>query len=238
MTHFSLVDDSRRKIHVHVARQIARKILSGELQPNDKLPCEMVLCDALGVSRTALREATKLLSGKGLIESKTKVGTKVLPRNYWHFLDPQLIDWMESLDDNQVFLQQFLGLRKAIEPEACALAAAHATEEQKSVLTTIFQEMVMAANRFDFNDWTIHDHLFHKTIFLATDNQFYIPFGNILTSIFKQFIDHSAEGGRFCLEEHRAIYDAILAGDVAGARTASRVLLNDENQKLSLVVNG
>ncbi len=95
--------------------------------------------------------------------------------------------------------------------------------------------MTIAANNFDYEEWTTNDHLFHQTIFLSTGNQFYIPFANILSTIFKQFIDHSAEGGRFCLEEHKAIYDAIMSGDAKQARIASQVLLDDENQKLSRV---
>ncbi|MFA0280023.1 GntR family transcriptional regulator, partial [Vibrio sp. 10N.222.55.F8] len=46
---------------------------------------------------------------------------------------------------------------------------------------------------------------------------------------------HSAEGGRFCLEEHKAIYDAIMSGNAKQARVASQLLLDDENQKLSKV---
>lgn len=237
MALFSAVENSSRKIHVQVARQIARKILSGELNQNEKLPSEVELCHLFGISRTALRESTKLLSAKGLIESKPKVGTHIRPRHHWHFLDPQLLEWIQDLEDTQPFLAQFLGLRKAIEPEACALAAAHATVEQRKTLSVIFQKMTMAANGFDYEEWTFNDHLFHQTIFLSTGNQFYIPFSNILSTIFKQFIDHSAEGGRFCLEEHKAIYDAIMAGRSEDARSASRVLLNDNNQKLAQVVN-
>ncbi|MEZ8824746.1 FadR/GntR family transcriptional regulator [Vibrio amylolyticus] len=233
MTTFSLVENSNRRIHVQVARQIARKILSGELKEFEKLPNEMDLCDIFGVSRTALRESTKLLSAKGLIESKPKVGTHVCARNQWHFLDPQLLDWIQDLDDTQPFLAQFLGLRKAIEPEACAIAATKATVEQRKTISVLFQKMTIAANSFDYDEWTVNDQLFHQAIFASTQNQFYIPFANILSTIFKQFIDHSAEGGRFCLAEHKAIYDAIMSGEADKARTASIQLLNDENQKLA-----
>ncbi|AXT73002.1 FadR/GntR family transcriptional regulator [Vibrio sp. dhg] len=238
MAEFALVGNSNHKIHVQVARQIARKILSEELRQNEKLPSEMELCKLFGVSRTALRESTKLLSAKGLILSKPKVGTTVLPRNYWHFLDPQLLEWIQDLEDTKPFLSQFLGLRKAIEPEACALAANNASAEQRKELSVIFQRMSMAANRHDYEDWIMNDHLFHQTIFLCTRNHFYIPFSNILSTIFKLFIDESVEGGRFCLNEHRSIYDAIMAGNQFQARLASQILLNDENQKLSKVVNG
>ncbi|MGC9494041.1 FadR/GntR family transcriptional regulator [Vibrio genomosp. F10] len=242
MTIFSLVSNSSRRIHVQVARQIARSILSGELEEHQKLPNELELCEMFGVSRTALRESTKLLSAKGLISSKPKVGTHILPRNQWHFLDPQLLEWIQDLEDTQPFLSQFLGLRKAIEPEACALAAINATVEQRKTLSVLFQKMTIAANSFDYDEWTINDHLFHQAIFVSTQNQFYIPFGNILSTIFKQFIDHSAEGGRFCLAEHNTIYEAIMSGEPDRARTSSIVLLNDENQKLAQVpvqfVNG
>ncbi|CAM3125040.1 FadR/GntR family transcriptional regulator [Vibrio rarus] len=233
MSLFALVENSDRRIHVQVARQIARKILSGELKENQKIPCETELCEAFGVSRTALRESTKLLSAKGLIESKPKVGTRICPRREWHFLDPQFLDWIQDLDEINPFLAQFLGLRKAIEPEACALAAVHATAEQRKDLSKYFQLMTIAANEFDYESWAINDHLFHQTIFLATGNQFYVPFSNILSTMFKQFIDHSAVGGRFCLEEHKAIYDGIMSGNEAGARIASKSLLDDENQALA-----
>ncbi|MGR5540958.1 FadR/GntR family transcriptional regulator, partial [Vibrio campbellii] len=87
-------------------------------------------------------------------------------------------------------------------------------------------------------EWTVNDHLFHQTIFMSTGNQFYLPFGNILETIFTQFLAASVEGGRFCLEEHQAIYDAIMAGRSDEARMASHALLNDDNQRLARVVNG
>jgi len=234
---FPVVEGSKRRIHIQVARQIARKILSGELNENQKLPSEMELCHSLGVSRTALRESTKLLSAKGLIESRPKVGTHILPRSHWHFLDAQLLEWIQDIEDIQPFLSQFLGLRKAIEPEACAFAAMNATAEQRKALSVYFQKMTEAADSFDYPAWIINDHRFHQTIFLSTGNQFYVPFANILETIFKQFINHSSEGGRFCLKEHRAIYNSIMAGDSEQARIDAQALLDDENQRLALVAN-
>lgn len=233
MAVFSIVSDSSRRLHVQVARQIARKILSGELQQREKLPSELELCKQFGISRTALRESTKLLTSKGLLESKPKVGTHIRERQFWHFLDPQLLEWIQDIEDTEPFLKQFLGLRKAIEPEACALAASNASIEQRKTLSILIQQMTVAAKEFDYATWGEVDHKFHQTIFLSTGNQFYIPFGNILNTIFLQFIDKSAEGGRFCIDEHRAIYDAIMSGQPDQARFSSLNLLNDENQKLA-----
>ncbi|MFA0228566.1 FadR/GntR family transcriptional regulator, partial [Vibrio sp. 10N.261.45.A7] len=216
------------------AREIARGILSGELPQGSIIPGEMALCEQFGISRTALREAVKLLTSKGLLESRPKIGTRVVDRAYWNFLDPQLIEWMDGLTDVDQFCSQFLGLRRAIEPEACALAAKFATAEQRIELSEIFQKMVEVdeAEVFDQERWTDIDTRFHSLIFNATGNDFYLPFGNILTTMFVNFIVHSSEEGSTCINEHRRIYEAIMAGDSDKARVVSAAHLQDANHRL------
>jgi len=92
----------KTNLHVQVARTIARSIVSGDLAQGSIIPREMILCQQFGISRTALREAIKLLTSKGLLRSKPKIGTTVLGKSNWNHL----------------------------EPEACALAAKNATVEQ------------------------------------------------------------------------------------------------------------
>lgn len=234
---FHSISGSKRSLHVQVAREIARGILSGKLPQGSILPGEMVLCEQFGISRTALREAVKLLTSKGLLESRPKVGTRVINRAYWNFLDPQLIEWMDGLADTDQFCGQFLGLRRAIEPEACALAAIHATAEQRIELSETFQQMVdvAEAEEFDHEKWMEVDTRFHSLIFNATGNDFYLPFGNILTTMFVNFIAHSSEEGSTCIKEHRQIYDAIMAGNAEKARQASANHLLDSKHRLAPV---
>ncbi|MGF1746666.1 FadR/GntR family transcriptional regulator [Vibrio minamisatsumaniensis] len=234
VTTFNSISGSKRSLHVQVAREIARGILSGELPQGSIIPGEMALCEQFGISRTALREAVKLLTSKGLLESRPKIGTRVVDRAYWNFLDPQLIEWMDGLTDIDQFCSQFLGLRRAIEPEACALAAKFATAEQRIELSEIFQKMVEVdeAEVFDQERWTDIDTRFHSLIFNATGNDFYLPFGNILTTMFVNFIVHSSEEGSTCINEHRRIYEAIMAGDSDKARLMSAAHLQDANHRL------
>ncbi|WP_162047865.1 FadR/GntR family transcriptional regulator [Vibrio taketomensis] len=231
---FHSISGSKRSLHVQVAREIARGILSGKLAQGSILPGEIALCEQFGISRTALREAVKLLTSKGLLESRPKVGTRVISRAYWNFLDPQLIEWMDGLADTDQFCSQFLGLRRAIEPEACALAAKHATAEQRIELSETFQQMVeiAEADDFDQNAWMKVDTRFHSLIFNATGNDFYLPFGNILTTMFVNFIAHSSEEGSTCIKEHRQIYDAIMAGNAEKARQASANHLLESKHRL------
>ncbi|CAM4176812.1 MULTISPECIES: FadR/GntR family transcriptional regulator [Vibrio] len=234
---FNSIAGSKRSLHVQVAREIARGILSGNLAQGSILPGEMTLCEQFGISRTALREAVKLLTSKGLLESRPKVGTKVVDRAYWNFLDPQLIEWMDGLADIDQFCFQFLGLRRAIEPEACALAAQFATAEQRIELSETFQEMVEVASEDELNieRWTDVDMRFHSLIFNSTGNDFYLPFGNILTTMFVNFIVHSSEEGNTCINEHREIYDAIMAGNSDKARQASANHLQEGKHRLPAV---
>ncbi|MGF1765527.1 FadR/GntR family transcriptional regulator [Aliivibrio kagoshimensis] len=231
---FNSISGSKRSLHVQVAREIARGILSGDLPQGSIIPGEMSLCEQFGISRTALREAVKLLTSKGLLESRPKIGTRVVNRAYWNFLDSQLIEWMDGLADVDQFCFQFLGLRRAIEPEACALAAKFATADQRIELSEIFQKMVEISDAVEFNQqaWTDIDMKFHSLIFNATGNDFYLPFGNILTTMFINFIVHSSEEGSTCINEHRQIYEAIMAGNCEKARQASADHLKEENHRL------
>lgn len=234
---FRSISGSKRSLHVQVAREIARGILSGKLSQGSILPGEMALCEQFGISRTALREAVKLLTSKGLLESRPKVGTRIINREYWNFLDPQLIEWMDGLIDTDKFCGQFLGLRRAIEPEACALAAIHATADQRIELSETFQQMVEVAeaDEFDQARWMEIDTRFHSLIFKATGNDFYLPFGNILNTMFVNFIAYSSEDGNTCIKEHRQIYDAIMAGNADKARLASTNHLLDSNHRLAAI---
>ena len=231
---FNSISGSKRSLHVQVARKIARRILSGELPQDSIIPGEIVLCEQFGISRTALREAVKLLTSKGLLESRPKIGTRVVEREYWNFLDPQLIEWMDGLTDTDLFCHQFLGLRRAIEPEACALAAKLATVEQRIELSATFKQMneISEADQFDKVAWTDVDMRFHSLIFNATGNDFYLPFGNILATMFIHFIAHSSLQGSTCINEHRCIYEAIMAGDSEKAKEASFLHLQESKHLL------
>ncbi|BEU03657.1 GntR family transcriptional regulator [Agarivorans sp. OAG1] len=230
---FMQIEGASRSLHLQVAREIARGILSGSLPQGSIIPGELDLCEQFGVSRTALREAIKLLNSKGLLESRPKIGTRVRDREYWNFLDSQLLDWMMGLSNTEQAYQEFLALRRAIEPEAAALAARNATAEQRMGLSAVFQQMFDVATGVDEDtSWTDVDMEFHRLVFLSTGNSFYIPFANVLRTMFIGFIDHSSKEGGTCIDEHKAIYDAIMAGNAEKAREANLALLNNSNHRL------
>jgi DNA-binding GntR family transcriptional regulator len=85
-----------------VARQIFYAMLDDRFPAGSILPNEHQLANDLGVSRTALREAIKGLVAKGMLETRRKRGTQVLPRAAWNMLDPDVIAWSRRAGSRQV----------------------------------------------------------------------------------------------------------------------------------------
>ena len=142
------------------------------------------------------------------------------------------MEWVTGLGNNEDVYKEFLALRRAIEPAAAALAAINATAEQRIMLSATFQEMDDLTRDFDAQRWVEVDMQFHRLVFLSSGNSFYLPFANILATMFKSFIGHSSEKGGTCIKEHRAIYTAIMAGDAEKARQANVELLTNTNHRL------
>src|SRR4051812_32796545 len=84
------------RLHGAVAREIGMAIVSGQLRPGHVLDGEIEASSQRRVSRTAYREAIRILSAKGLIHSRPRTGTRVSEIASWHLLDPDVLAWMFS----------------------------------------------------------------------------------------------------------------------------------------------
>ena len=97
--------------------------MSGTYAPGTVLSSEVDFSEALQVSRGAFREAMQVLSAKGLVESRPKTGTRVLPRSRWNLLDPDVLAWAFSGEPDPVFVRGIFELRAIVEPGAARIAA-------------------------------------------------------------------------------------------------------------------
>ena len=97
------------------------------------------------VSRSAVREAIKMLMAKGLLSSRPKIGSWVEPRERWNLLDRDVLGWYAASPDREVFLQTVQEFRHIIEPEATALAAARRSDEQMAEISRALRDMADAA---------------------------------------------------------------------------------------------
>ena len=84
----------RKSMHAQIVRDLGLRIVAGEFAPGGKLPAEAALCETYQVSRSVLREATRVLVAKGLVVSRQRAGVIVRPRAEWHLLDPDVLYWL------------------------------------------------------------------------------------------------------------------------------------------------
>jgi DNA-binding FadR family transcriptional regulator len=101
-------------LHHLVARKIYAAIAGGHFPEGSILPNEQALGDTLGVSRTALREAIKGLSSKGMLETRRRRGTMVLDRSHWTQIDGEVINWSRKVDSGKVSCELWQALQSVM----------------------------------------------------------------------------------------------------------------------------
>ena len=218
---------SGRNLHGQVVKSLGHGVVGGAYPAGELLPNEEVLCRTLDVSRTALREAIKVLAAKGLLESRPRVGTWVRPQASWNMLDPDVLSWRCATGPDAQFLRHLTEMREIIEPAAAALAARGRSPAQLAALEAAYQAMEEAAN---VTEWVEADLAFHSAILQATNNPLLVPLVAIIGSALESLLGISARKSsdvKDALPDHRKVLDAIRAGDAQRALHRMSVMLSD-----------
>ena len=221
---------ARRKalrLHGTIARDLGISIVSGRYRPGEVLSNEVAASDRLHVSRTAYREALRILAAKGLVESRPRAGTRVSDRAKWHLLDPDVLSWIFEFEPDDRLLASLFELRKIFEPEAAALAAKRRTQAHLDRMAEALEGM--AEHTLAAEEGRMADQNFHAALLEASSNPFLATLTSSVgaavtwTTIFKQRISPLR---RDPLPDHRRVYEAIAAGDAEGAHQAMAELVD------------
>ena len=218
---------TKRNLHGRVAHELGKRIVGGSYEPGDLLPPEAAIGQEMAVSRTALREAFKVLTAKGLIESRPKVGTRVRARKDWNMLDPDVLSWSFATKPSVRFLQSLFEMRRVFEPSAAAMAAKRRTAAQLADIEAAYLSMERAT--LDTDEMLTTDLSFHLSILNATDNEFMISLGMMIeTALIGSFSLSSSKPRAFtdALAGHKAIYLGIRNSDPKRARFEMETLLD------------
>src|SRR5215468_7125056 len=156
-----------RGIHGRVVNAIGEAIVKGRYRPGTLLPREPELIAKFGVSRTALREALKVLAAKGLVETRQRVGTRVRPPEQWNHFDPEITAWQLADGFRDGFVHDLIEFRQTMEPAAARLAAIRASPEDIADIAAALEAMEEGAARNDPAAYAEADASFHIRIFLA-----------------------------------------------------------------------
>jgi DNA-binding FadR family transcriptional regulator len=214
-------------LHARLLDQLGQSIVRGDLAPGDPLPNADDWSAAHGVSRTVLREVIKVLAGKGMVESRPKIGTRIRDRADWNFLDPDVLAWRYGATTNFTDARSLFELRRAIEPMAGALAAERAEPAEIANLEKLYDNMERSAD--DNERFAEADLVFHQAILRMTGNELFGSLAALTETamlISFRMSDDNPFGQRPSLPLHKRVCDCIATHDPAGAREALIELLD------------
>ena len=212
----------KKKLPERVIDEIRHRLKTGQLKVGEKLPNQNELSSELGVSRTSLREAMKILDLLGAIEQRPGYGTVI--RKEIPELHAQGANLPLMSDPAATF--ELLEAREILECGAVRLAAQKATPVQIERLQALVEEMDTHLATEESEKFKKIDNAFHALINAASGNRFLTDPGVALNQYVQQFIDENIDLLPGLLKAsqqyHRAVCDAIAERDPDRAEKAMR----------------
>src|SRR5580698_883598 len=211
-----------------IANHIGIAIVTGVYSADNPIPIEAELCRQYSASRTVLREAVKMLTAKGLLGSRPRLGTWVQPESNWNLLDPDVLGWLLERKFSPALLIEFTEMRLAVEPGAATLAANVAGPEEKAAISHAIERM-QAADRGD-DDPLDSDIAFHVAVLRASRNRFYAQLTGFTATALRFSIrtTNSYKGVQLAsVADHKKVADAIIGGRPVAAGEAMRKLIQE-----------
>jgi DNA-binding FadR family transcriptional regulator len=209
--------------HDQIAAILGTEILRGIHRPGDNMPPEPDLITRFQVSRTVMREVMKTLAAKGLVVSKTRIGTRVRDPVHWNFFDVDVLVWRVRIGLDDDFMRSLTEIRRALEPAAAALAAQRRSVNDIAQLREYVREMGHSGHsRQSFAEADLD---FHLAIGTASGNPLLRSMASVIEAALVASFSHSspvddARDHEVTVNSHAAIVDAIEARDEPAAAAA------------------
>ncbi len=224
-------------LHEMAVQRLGFMIASGAFSAGDLLPGADELCALLGVGRSVLREALKILSGKGMIEARPKTGTRVRARAHWNHLDHDLLLWRFT-SPTMADVTSIFDLRRAIEPTAACLCAYRASDIEIASLERLLEDMEAIAT--DSQAFAVPDLQFHQALLRFTGNELVASLAGVVEMALQisfHLSDDSASGQHHALPLHKLVVEKIRSHDGEGARLAMLELLDEAETDVRRVLH-
>jgi GntR family transcriptional regulator, galactonate operon transcriptional repressor len=219
---------------------LGTRIVGGEWAVGDIIPKESDLGDALGVSRSVIRESLRILGAKGMIRSRTSDGTRVLPRREWRLLDPDVMDWRIKAGDTETLLRDLLKVRLVLEPGVVSAATAIATDASRSHVRETWEAKLVVFNTPSGShaerrrNFIKTDLDFHRAFLLAVESELLEQLFAVISAALELLLDLQMRAKGYTteligmdesMELHEAVFKAFERGNAAQAQEAMRILI-------------
>src|SRR5688572_21110861 len=213
----------KRNLFSHVVEELGSRIVRGDFSPGAPLPNEADLGLEYGASRSVIREAVKSLAAKGLLESRTRTGIRVLPPERWNLFDLVVLEWRYMSMPPEAFFRELFEIRRMIEPEAAAAAAERGTAAEVAAIQTAYEAMETSQSTSD--EAIAADLLFHRSILAAAHNALLLQMGSLIGVGLLVSYRISKDPFTVFLDKHKDVLAAIRARKPELARRAMDSLL-------------
>ncbi|MGW1712557.1 FadR/GntR family transcriptional regulator [Streptomyces sp. NPDC002156] len=213
-----------------MTRRLLAYFSSDAVQPGDRLPPERQLALTLGVGRSAVREALAALEILGVVNVRPGSGTYL--RGRASELLPQTLSWGLLINTPQT--EELIGVRHGLEVQAARLAAQSATPE---LLDEMEQQLLtMEGSTGDYETFVAADMRFHQAVALASQNALISDLLQTVRSLIRVWVErsmHDSAHAQLAVKDHRALFEAISAGDADQAAAAMNIHMESALQRLS-----
>ena len=169
-------------LHQRVVDEVGRPIVDGTTTPGTVMLADDIE-RRLGVSRSVVREAVRVLQSMGLVASIKHIGIRVQPSARWNWYNGQLIRWRLDGADRGAQLRSITEVGCAAEPIAAELAAMHCPPEIADELLHIAEELRQMHESRDLSAYIERDAAFHRLMLHASGNEMFARLDDALTIV-------------------------------------------------------
>ncbi|WP_285250792.1 FCD domain-containing protein [Pseudarthrobacter sp. fls2-241-R2A-168] len=229
--------ESPTNLHASLVQSLGLAIAEGRFPANSVLRLDELEAQH-NVSRSVVREAARVLSSKGLLESRRRFGTVVQPEASWNLYDPEVIRWRLASSRRLEQLQSLNELRGAVEPQAARLAAERASWDAGSELVALAARLWAAGQRGDQEEFLLLDVEFHAAVLNASGNAMFAQLQNLVTEVLTGRTQHGLMPHlphHEALQLHMDVASAIQRGEAAAAHAAMSRIVEQSTEEMSQI---
>jgi GntR family transcriptional regulator, galactonate operon transcriptional repressor len=215
-----------QKLHVQLAEQLSREIVSERLAAGDVVPSEPTLVAEFEVSKTVVRETLQLLAAAGMLNIQHGKRTVVNPVEQWNILSPIVQEAYRAEGLAGPMVQELFEVRLMLEPQAAKLTAERAAPTELEEIQRLVDEMGEAVGRKGATTFLEHDRSFHAAILgRGASNRVLHAILRDIHALFSTswaLTKLTAKQQQVVLEQHRKIAEAMVRRDGEAAAEAMR----------------